>query len=79
MTDEKIMQTCELCPEKYQHGPHRYEGKHSVLFDLWVCPNCWEGNEDGWNPRHETKLLAHLKEKGIPTPAKNEKGLYPRG
>jgi len=77
MPDE-IIQTCDLCENKYQHGPHKYEGKQSVLFGLWVCPSCWKGNEDGWNPRHEAKLLAHLVKKELPVPPKNEKGLYPR-
>jgi len=79
MVTEPIQQTCELCGKKYQHGPHRYEGHHSALFDLWVCDPCWEGNRDGWSPRHEATLLAHLEKKGLPVPDKNEKGWFPRG
>ena len=70
MSDYKVMQKCELCGKEYQHGPHRYEGHYSKLFDLRVCDICWKGNWDGWNPRYEGFLISHLKKKELPVPQK---------
>jgi hypothetical protein len=64
---------------EYQHGDHLYEGSHSDLFDIWVCPSCWDSNWDGWSRNWEGVLLAHLKKKGLPVPKRNPKGLFPRG
>lgn len=72
------MSTCPLCGEKYPNGPHRYDGCHSKLFDLWVCSNCWDANWDGWAPHYERFLLDHLKKKGLPIPKRNAKGWFPR-
>lgn len=78
MTDDKFMKKCDLCGTSYQNGPHRYDGRHSELFDIWVCPICWEGNWDGWNPSLEPALLAYLKKNGLRVPERNKKGLFPR-
>ena len=78
MSDEKFIKQCEICGNNYQHGPHRYEGHLCELYDLWVCDACWEGNWDGWNPRLEPILLAHLRKKDLPIPNRNEKELFPR-
>jgi len=79
MEDFKNFCTCQMCGSEYQMGPHVYAGKHIATYDLDVCKSCYEGNWDGWAPHYGEKLVAHLKEKGIPIPEKNEKGWYPRG
>lgn len=75
----KIFNNCELCGKQYQSGPHLYEGRHSKLFDIWVCQICWDANWDGWSPTLEEKLVNHLKKKGLPIPERNSKGWFPRG
>jgi hypothetical protein len=70
---------CQMCGSKYQMGPQIYEGKHIVAYDLDVCQSCYDGNWDGWAPHYEGKLLAHLREKSMPVPERNEKGWFPRG
>ena len=39
---------------------------------------CLVVNWDGWNPRYEETLLNRVKEKGLPVPERNSKGLLPR-
>lgn len=79
MTNDKIMLTCDVCGQKYQHGPHRYEGHKLALYGgISCCDGCWQFNWDGWAPHHEAKLIAHLKEKGLPVPPRNAKGYLPR-
>jgi len=78
MEDHKFMYKCELCASSYQMGRHIYDGKHIPLYNLGVCKTCYEGNWDGWAPDAEVKILAHLKEKGLPVPTRNTKGLLPR-
>lgn len=75
----KFMSKCELCGSEYQQGPHLYEGRHSQLFDLWVCSTCWEYNWDGWADHYEEKLLKHIESKQLPIPERNPNGLFPRG
>jgi hypothetical protein len=45
MTKEKFMFKFDVCGEKYQHGPHRYEGHGLKLYgNIFCCDLCWEGN-----------------------------------
>lgn len=79
MTNEKFMFKYDVCGASYQHGPHRYDGHKLNLYGgLFACDTCWQSNHDGWAPHFEKKLLAHLKEKGLPVPQKNAKGFLPR-
>lgn len=79
MTKKKIMFSCDVCGNPYQHGPHYYESHKLELYgDIFCCDSCWKGNWDGWAPNHEEILLNHLKEKGLPIPKRNEKGWLPR-
>jgi len=79
MAEDKIMFNCDVCDSPYQHGPHRYEGHLLKLYgDIFCCNTCWEANWDGWAPRYEATLLAHLKTKNLPVPKRNAKGLLPR-
>ncbi|MEE9606305.1 MAG: hypothetical protein V3U03_01095, partial [Myxococcota bacterium] len=78
LMSEKLMQKCDLCGSEYQYGPHNYDGKFIRKYQLKVCMSCYEGNWDGWAPHLEIKLIAHLKERGLAAPARNEKGWIPR-
>ncbi len=75
---QKIILTCELCGQKYQMGPHKYDGKYIPRYKLGVCKTCYQNNWDGWAQHCEEKILTHLKEKGIDVPQRNEQGLLPR-
>ena len=59
-------------------GRHKYDGKQIPRYSLDVCSTCYEGNWDGWTPHYESKILLHLKEKGLPMPERNDNGLLPR-
>jgi hypothetical protein len=76
--DPKFMFSCDLCGDSYQMGRHLYDGKQIPLYKLGVCMSCYKGNWDGWASHHEEKIKAHLKEKGLPVPERNDKGLLPR-
>jgi len=78
MSEDKIMYQCFFCNSKYQMGPHLYDGKYISRYKIGVCMNCYRGNWDGWAPHYETKLIAHLHDKGLPIPERNEKGWLPR-
>lgn len=79
MSGPKFMETCFTCGTKFQMGPHAYDGKYVRTYQISVCRACWKGNWDGWAPHYEERLIAHLKEKGLPIPERNEKGWLPRG
>lgn len=79
MKNIKFMFNCDLCGDSYQMGKDLYEGKQIPLYNIGVCKSCYEFNADGWASDHEEKILEHLKEKGLPVPARNEKGYFPRG
>ncbi len=79
MAEEKMnLRRCEMCDREYQSAPHRYDGKVIRKLRLEVCATCYAGNEDGWAPHLESRLLDHLKEKGLPVPERNSNGLIPR-
>lgn len=75
---ERIMIDCQMCGASFQFGPHVYNGRHIARYELTVCDTCWVGNHDGWSPMLESKLLEHLKSKGIAIPECNSAGRYPR-
>ena len=70
--------TCELCGSTFQFGPGRYDGKHIAAYNLTVCQGSYVGNWDGWAPHYESKILDHLKAKGLPVPKRNSQDLLPR-
>jgi hypothetical protein len=78
MATDKFMFKCATCGQEYQMGPHQYDGKHVSLYQITVCTTCYEGNWDGWAPHYEERLIAHLKDKGLPIPRRNDKGWLPR-
>lgn len=78
MDKAKFFQRCDTCGTSYQFGPHVYEGKYIPMYQINVCMTCWDANWDGWAPHLEKKVMANLKAKGLPIPARNEKGWLPR-
>ena len=71
----KFMRICDFCGNKYQFGPHVYDGKYIKRYDMNVCLTCYNGNKDGW--ADISKIIKHLKEKGLPIPETNAKGWLP--
>lgn len=72
-----VMVDCFICGRSFRFGPNRYDGAHIAMYDMTVCKSCIRGNQDGWSPTYEGKILAHLAEKNIPVPERNEKGWLP--
>jgi hypothetical protein len=52
--------------------------KYVERYDISVCRVCWDGNWDGWARDYETRIIEHLKQKGLPVPVRNVWGLLPR-
>lgn len=77
--EEAVYLDCFFCGSKFQFGPHRYDGSWNPTYRLPMCSGCYRSNWDGLNPGFGEKLIRHLEKEGIPKPAKNEKGLFPRG
>nr|DAI23285.1 MAG TPA: Cation-transporting ATPase [Caudoviricetes sp.] len=69
---------CDICGGKLYQGMGYYPLRKVSGYELFCCSGCYGGNCDGWNPRYEAKLLAHLKANGIKPPPRNEKGWLPR-
>ena len=79
MTKDILVFPCAVCGNPFQHGPHRYEGHKLELYGgVFCCDSCWKSNWDGWGPVAEPRILAILKEKGLPDPQRNKKGWLPR-
>ncbi len=74
----EIFETCFLCGSKFQMGPHRYDGTWNKTYRMSTCGSCHKMSSDGWSPRHETAIIEHLEEHGLPIPARNANGLLPR-
>lgn len=73
-----MMYACFVCGRRFQFGPSIYAGKHIRAYEIEVCAGCYEGNWDGWAPHIEAKLIPRLEAKGLPIPARNQKGWLPR-
>lgn len=73
-----VTMACDICGRTFTSHLHVHEGHALKLYGAHCCDNCWSGNWDGWNPKYEAKILALLKDKGLPVPARNENGLLPR-
>ncbi len=78
MSGYKVMIDCFTCGTSFQFGAHTYDGKVIPRYQISVCSACYSGNWDGWNPRLDEKLIAHLTSQGLPIPERNEKGWLPR-
>jgi hypothetical protein len=69
---------CDICGAIHYQGAGVYPLRKISGYELFCCDVCYDGNWDGWNPHHEERLLAHLKERGVTPPKRNEKGWLPR-
>lgn len=68
---ERLKETCFLCAQAFQYGPHVYHGKRIPAWNMLVCERCLRGNWDGIVP--QDSLLKYLRENGYPE-TYNEKG-----
>lgn len=79
MSGKPIMFDCDICQQRYEQGPHRYEGHKLHRYGgIIACDMYWKSNHDGWTPHLEPILLAHLERAGLPVPDRNDAGLLPR-
>jgi hypothetical protein len=62
----------------YSSENHLWEGKYIKSYEMFVCDTCYDFNEDGWNPRYDSKIIEHLEENDIDEPERNENGWLPR-
>ena len=69
---------CDICGAIYYQGKGVYPLRKVTGYELFCCDICYDGNWDGWNPRYEAKLLAHLKKIGVSPPSRNDDGRLPR-
>jgi hypothetical protein len=59
------MDTCFLCEQRFQMGPHIYAGKGINGWEMVVCRVCYEQNWDGLVPQRHPRLIQHLKAIGV--------------
>jgi hypothetical protein len=78
MHDNTIMYDCDFCSQKFQMGPHIYNGKYIKTYKILVCKSCYGSNWDGWSPHHESILLKHIEKHGLIIPKRNDEGYLPR-
>jgi hypothetical protein len=72
--DKPHIETCFLCTQPFQFGPHAYDGKHIHQWDITVCSQCYAGNrDDGIVTEQYPHLIEHLNARKIPVRL-NERG-----
>ena len=69
---------CDICGETHYQGAGVYPLRKVSGYEIFCCDKCYDGNWDGWNPRHEAKLIDRLKKIGVNPPQRNKKGWLPR-
>lgn len=69
---------CDICGEPHYQGAGVWPLRKLSGYELFCCDICYDGNWDGWNERHEQKLLKRLAELGVEPPQRNEDGSLPR-
>lgn len=80
MSGHRVQFLCVICGATFTHGPGLYEGHLLGGYGgEMCCETCWKANHDGWAPHAELVLREILQRKGLPEPARNAKGLWPRG
>ena len=72
----RVMCECFLCKNKFQFGPHAYDGRWIRAWEIMVCRICWDGNHDGIVPNTYPHLLEHLGEHRVEV-RRNESGWIP--
>ena len=74
--NEEYKVNCFFCKQSFNFGFHKYYGKHISKYNIDICKNCYDINEDGLNPRYEKTLEEHLFKMNIDKPIRNKNGLY---
>ena len=74
---EKFMFTCPICGNKFQHGPHLYEGYKLQWLGETVCNICSMGNRDGWAPAYEPRVLELIEREGLIVPKRDDNEMIP--
>lgn len=74
---EKFMSNCPICGNKFQYGLHLYDGRKLKWLGEPVCNICYMGNEDGWAPIYEPRVLELIEKEGLIVPERNDKELIP--
>lgn len=72
-----IIMVCDICGQRHQMGPHRYDGRFISRYQIEVCRSCYSSNWDGWNPDAEKKIILHLVSKILSLSTRNIVGLLP--
>jgi hypothetical protein len=72
------MEICWICGAKDQSQPGGHHFTFIRNYQFSLCHWCYEGNWDGYNPGLNDRIIAHLKAKELPIPARNDKDLFPR-
>ena len=76
--NNQMYANCDICGKEKMFGKGAYHLHKIDRYNIHCCSVCWEGNWDGWNPRHESFLLKKLEEMKLPVPERNKKGWLPR-
>ena len=61
--DNPIYSTCDICQNRKQVGPNRYEGGGVPQWGLWICSTC--RLTDDVPPAYEVRVASILDAKGI--------------
>jgi hypothetical protein len=77
--DPRFLQECFLCGGSFQFAKNVYDGAWIDSYQIYLCKPCFESNHDGFVGEESIKIKQHMRDKGIPIPANNEKGWLPRG
>lgn len=65
MSINPIKIECFLCKQKFQFGPHAYDGRYISAWKISICHTCSSGNWDGIVPGTYPHLMQHLAASGI--------------
>jgi hypothetical protein len=64
--DKPHIETCFLCEQLFQFGPHAYVCKYIRQWDITVCNQCYASNHDGIVTEQHPRLIEHLNARKIP-------------
>jgi hypothetical protein len=63
--EAKFVCDCFLCKQSFQFGPHVYDGRRILEWDVMVCRTCYSGNWDGIVPETYPHLIPYLQARGV--------------
>ena len=76
--DEMAYESCELCGAGFRYGSGAYHGHYISRYQMIVCRGCSNAIWGEWSFEHEPRLMEHLKNRGLPIPARNRSGRIPQ-